>query len=326
MINYGSACLNLSNENSDSLLHVSNLVKTFRDRSKVVKAVDDISFSIRRNTVFGLVGESGCGKTTLGLTVLRLYLPDSGSIIFDGTDITRIKGKDLRRLRAHMQIVFQDPFASLNPRMKVNEILGRPLEIHGLREGKEKRIRELIQQVELPEDSYYKYPHEFSGGQRQRIALARAIATNPKFIVLDEPTSALDVSVQARMLDLLVKLKEDYNMTYLFISHDLSVIRHMADHVAVMYLGRIVETARRNDLFTSCRHPYTRILLSALLAPGYEQDRLEITGEPPNIYQRPKGCRFQDRCPLRMDICQREEPELSQVKANHYVACHRCTV
>ncbi len=303
-------------------------------RSKVadVKAVDGISFFIRNGETLGLVGESGCGKTTTGRCILRLYDLTDGKVYFDGQDITNLKGEILRRMRRNMQLIFQDPGASLDPRMTAGTIIGEPLLVHNLVKGKEYReqVAELLSMVELEPRMAIRYPHEFSGGQRQRIGIARALALRPKFIVCDEPVSALDVSIQAQIITLLMKLREDLNLTYLFIAHDLSVVRHISDRVAVMYLGKIVEITRSDELYDNPLHPYSLALLSAVPIPNPVVDRkrkrILLTGDVPSPINPPPGCHFHPRCSLAQDICRQEEPELKDIGGEHWVACHRVSV
>jgi oligopeptide transport system ATP-binding protein len=319
------------------LVQVENLKKyfpitrgiIFQKTIGYVRAVDDVSFFIRRGETFGLVGESGCGKTTVGRTILQLYRPTAGKVYFDGIDLTTLKGEELRRMRRRMQIIFQDPYASLNPRMTVGDIIGEPLEIHGIAKGKEKRERvmELLQIVGLNPYFINRYPHEFSGGQRQRIGVARALAMYPDFIVCDEPISALDVSIQAQIINLLEELQEKFGLTYLFIAHDLAVVRHISDRVAVMYLGKIVELTDRDSLYSNPLHPYTQALLSAVPIPDpvveERRRRIILKGEIPSPANPPSGCRFHTRCPVVMDICKEVEPEFKDVGGGHWVACHR---
>lgn len=319
------------------LVRVENLKKyfpitrgiIFQKTIGYIRAVDDISFFIRKGETFGLVGESGSGKTTVGRTILQLYRPTSGKVYFDGVDLTTLKGEELRRMRRRMQIIFQDPYASLNPRMTVGDIIGEPLEIHGIARGKEKRERvmELLQIVGLNPYFINRYPHEFSGGQRQRIGVARALAMYPEFIVCDEPISALDVSIQAQIINLLEELQEKFGLTYLFIAHDLAVVRHISDRVAVMYLGKIVELTDRDTLYNNPLHPYTQALLSAIPIPDpvveERRRRIILKGEIPSPANPPSGCRFHTRCPVVMDICREVEPEFKDVGGEHWVACHR---
>jgi oligopeptide/dipeptide ABC transporter ATP-binding protein len=293
-----------------------------------VKAVDGIDFTIRRGETLGLVGESGSGKTTAGRVVLRLLPATKGEVLFEGRSVLDLGRGDGRRLRKEMQIIFQDPYASLNPRMTVGDIIGEPLAIHELAKGAdaEARVRELLRLVGLQPYHANRYPHEFSGGQRQRIGIARALAVNPKFIVADEPVSALDVSIQAQVINLLEDLQEQFGLTYLFIAHDLSVVRHISTRVAVMYVGKIVEIADRNDLYENPLHPYTRALLSAIPIPdpsaGARRKRILLTGDIPSPVNPPSGCRFHTRCPVAFDRCKVEVPPLRTYAPNHVAACH----
>jgi oligopeptide transport system ATP-binding protein len=298
-----------------------------------VQAVDGVSFQLKRGETLGLVGESGCGKSTTGRAIVRLYRPTAGSIVFDGVDITRLEGEKLRLTRRRMQMIFQDPYASLNPRMNVSGIVGEPLEIHrvGRRSERAERVRDLLATVGLNPDFGERYPHEFSGGQRQRIGVARALALNPDLIIADEPISALDVSIQAQIINLLERLQGTFGLTYLFVAHDLSVVRHISDRIAVMYLGRIVELASSLDLNTSPLHPYTVALLSAIPVPDpsveIKRRRIILKGDVPNPAAPPKGCRFHTRCWLREQLgnperCVEEDPALREIEAGHGVACH----
>jgi len=294
-----------------------------------IKAVDGISFDIRQGETLGLVGESGCGKSTTGRTILQLYRPTGGKVYFEGEDLTALKGNVLRRMRQRMQMIFQDPYASLNPRMTVGSIVGEPLEVHGVARGVEKRerVQELLQLVGLNPYFVNRYPHEFSGGQRQRIGVARALALNPSFIVCDEPISSLDVSIQAQVVNLLEDLQEQFGLTYLFIAHDLSMVRHISDRVAVMYLGKIVELTDRDSLYENPLHPYTQALLSAVPIPDpvveERRQRIILEGDVPSPANPPRGCNFNTRCPVAMDICHQEEPEFKEVEDGHWVACSR---
>ncbi|RLG73194.1 MAG: peptide ABC transporter substrate-binding protein [Methanobacteriota archaeon] len=318
---------------ADRLLDVRGLVKhfpikegiIFQRRKGVIRAVDGVDLFINRGETLGLVGESGCGKTTVGRVILRLEEPTSGEVIFDGKNVYALQGEELRQLRRDMQIIFQDPYSSLNPRMMVGDIIGEPLEVHRIATGVEKqeRVFELIEKVGLSPEHYFRYPHEFSGGQRQRIGVARALALNPKLIICDEPVSALDVSVQSQILNLMKDLQKEFNLTYLFISHDLSVIRHISDRVAVMYLGKIVELAEVDELFEHPLHPYTEALLSAIPIPDPEakREKIILRGDVPSPANPPSGCRFHTRCHKAMPICSKVEPEFVDVGNEHYVAC-----
>jgi len=292
-----------------------------------IKAVDGLDFDIRRGETLGLVGESGCGKSTTGRAILQLYRPTAGHVYFEGEDLTQMKGERLRRQRRRMQMIFQDPYASLNPRMTVGNIVGEPLEVHNIASGKERRerVQELLQVVGLNPYFVNRYPHEFSGGQRQRIGIARALAVKPDFIVCDEPISALDVSIQAQIINLLEELQEQFGLTYLFIAHDLSVVRHISDRVAVMYLGKIVELTDRDTLYANPLHPYTQALLSAVPIPDpvieAKRQRIILEGDVPSPANPPKGCNFCTRCPRVMPICKENEPPFKDVGNDHRVAC-----
>ncbi|MBV8085987.1 MAG: dipeptide ABC transporter ATP-binding protein [Chloroflexi bacterium] len=321
----------------DTLLEVKNLKMhfpltkgiIFQRKVGAVQAVDGINFDVRQGETLGLVGESGCGKSTAGRSILQLYRPTEGEVIFEGVDLVQIGGERLRRMRRRMQMIFQDPYASLNPRMTVGSIVAEPLEIHNLARGKEKqaRVQELLRVVGLNPYFANRYPHEFSGGQRQRIGIARALAVNPAFIVADEPISALDVSIQAQVINLLEQLQDQFNLTYLFIAHDLSVVRHISDRVAVMYLGRIVELADRDELYLHPAHPYTKALLSAVPIPDprieRKRERIILTGDVPTPVNPPSGCRFHTRCPIAIDVCSQVDPEWRDIGTKHMVACHR---
>jgi peptide/nickel transport system ATP-binding protein len=320
-----------------ALVEIENLRVWFPIKSGIlldrhigdIKAVDDVSLSIQRGETLGLVGESGCGKSTVGRTILRLYEPTGGKIVFDGQDITSLSQNDLRPLRRRMQMIFQDPYASLNPRHSVGRIVGEPLRVHGISGKKDtaKRVRELLEVVGLPADAASRYPHEFSGGQRQRIGLARSLALNPDFIVCDEPVSALDVSIQAQIINLLETLQSDFELTYLFIAHDLAVVRHISDRIAVMYLGKIVEISAAETLYDEPFHPYTISLLSAVPIPDpvveRERDTILLAGDLPSPANPPPACRFHTRCPyVQPTRCKDDEPPLRRLAADHVVACH----
>jgi oligopeptide transport system ATP-binding protein len=322
--------------NQDVLLSVRNLKMHFPITRGIIiqrqvgsiKAVDGITFDLIRGETLGLVGESGCGKSTTGRAILQLYDPTDGEVIFEGQDLTKMKSGDLRRMRRRMQMIFQDPYASLNPRMTVGSIVGEPLEVHNIgsnRKERQERVQELLKIVGLNPYFINRYPHEFSGGQRQRIGVARALAVNPSFIVCDEPISALDVSIQAQVINLLEDLQGDLGLTYLFIAHDLSVVRHISDRIAVMYLGKIVELADRDDLYENPLHPYTQALLSAVPIPDPEiekkRQRIILEGDVPSPANPPKGCNFNTRCPRVMDICRQYEPAFTDVGSGHFTAC-----
>jgi len=317
----------------EPLLTVQHLKKYFPIHRGVlgraaeyVKAVDDVSFMIKRGETFGLVGESGCGKTTAGRAILRLHEPDSGSIRFDGADLLSLGKQELRRKRRDMQIIFQDPYASLNPRMTIRTIVGEPFAIHGIASGSERetRIADLLKTVGLDSSVMNRYPHEFSGGQRQRIGIARALALKPKFIVADEPVSALDVSIQAQIINLLADLQQQFGLTYLFISHAIPVIEHISTRIGVMYLGKLVEVGTSRQICTSPKHPYTQALLSAVPIPdpAAKKQRVVLRGDVPTPINPPPGCRFHTRCPIAVDRCKTEEPPLRQIEDGRDVACH----
>lgn len=316
-----------------SLLEIRNLKKYFPVGSGFfsrhkgdVRAVDGVTLAVEEGETLGLVGESGCGKSTLGRSIIRLIEPTDGEVIFQGKNLLRLSQREMREMRKEMQIIFQDPYASLNPRMRVGSIVGEGLEIHGLASGKGKRDRvmELLHRVGLREEHYDRYPHEFSGGQRQRIGIARALAVSPKFIVADEPVSSLDVSIQAQIINLLQELQESMRLTFFFISHDLRVVEHVSHRVAIMYLGKIVEVARSETIYQDAKHPYTRALLSAVpvLDPKGRKERMVLEGDVPSPVHPPPGCSFHPRCPFREKICSEVEPELEFDAGGHGVACH----
>jgi oligopeptide transport system ATP-binding protein len=315
------------------LLEVKHLKKYFPIKGGVfsktighVYAVDDVNFTIARGETLGLVGESGCGKSTTGRSILRLIEPTDGEVYFEGQDITKLEKGSMRALRREMQIIFQDPYASLNPRMTIGSIIGEPLEIHKIAKGseKEERVASLLQKVGLRAEDMRKYPHEFSGGQRQRIGIARALALNPKLIVCDEPVSALDVSIQAQVINLLEDLQSEFSLSYLFIAHNLNVVEHISDRVAVMYLGQIVELASDTDLYKNPQHPYTEALLSAVPIPDptIKKKRIILEGDVPSPINPPKGCHFHTRCMYKEKICEEVEPEFKDIGGGHWVACH----
>ena len=321
---------------SGTLVEVKDLRKYFPiQRGMVIqrvvgaiKAVDDVTFDIFRGETLGLVGETGCGKTTVGRTILHLYEPTGGDITFDGIKLTDLEGGDLRRIRSRMQMIFQDPYASLNPRMTVGSIIGAPLDVHGVPGGQNKheRIEEMLEIVGLSAYFVNRYPHEFSGGQRQRIGIARALALNPELVICDEPISSLDVSIQAQVVNLLEELQERLGLTYLFIAHDLSMVRHISDRMAVMYLGKIVELTDRDEIYLNPLHPYTQALMSAVPVPDPDvatrRHRIILEGDIPSAANPPKGCNFNTRCPVAIDICFEEDPAYLEVKKGHWVACH----
>ena len=307
-----------------SLLAVSELSTHYHSGGAVLRAVDNVSLTVEPGETVGLVGESGCGKSTLGKTLLRLVEPTLGTVTFAGNDVTEVHGRKLRDMRRQIQMIFQDPFASLNPRHKIRQILTGPLQVHGIgnRAERDRLVEEMIDRVGLPREALDRYPHEFSGGQRQRIGIARALILNPALVVCDEPVSALDLSIQAQILNLLVGMKQDLGLSYLFISHDLSVVRYFADRVLVMYLGRIVESADNASLWADPKHPYTRALMDAVPDPSRRRQAAPILGDLPSAQNIPKGCRFHPRCPLATDVCRSQEPQFRQMATGHSVACH----
>lgn len=315
-------------DNRDVLISVRNLKKYFQTKSGELHAVDNISFDIKRGETLGLVGESGCGKSTAGRAIIRLHEPTSGEIYLEGKNILEYKGlKEMRKMRQEMQIVFQDPYSSLNPRMSTFDLIAEPLVVNGLTGSKdnlEKKVYKMMETVGLARRLANSFPHELDGGRRQRIGIARALILEPKFLVLDEPVSALDVSIQAQILNLMDQLQEEMSLTYLFISHDLSVVRHISDRIAVMYLGQIVELGTYDRIFDNPLHPYTRALLSAIPIPkvGVKRERIILQGDVPSPINPPKGCRFAGRCPYCMDICKETPVELREVEPGHFVACH----
>ena len=315
------------------LLEVRGLSKRFPvgrwifSKKVYLHAVDGISFHLDENETLGLVGESGCGKSTVCKLILRLIEPDEGEILFKGTDLCRADSETMRLFRREMQIIFQDPYSSLNPRKQVEDIVGDPLEVHGIAKGRKKRemVAKILEKVGLRPEHMARYPHEFSGGQRQRIGIARALILNPKLLLADEPVSALDVSIQAQIINLLDGLKEDFNLSYIIVSHDLGVVEHVCDRIAVMYLGRIVEIASDHDLYDNHKHPYTKALISAVPVPDplVKKNRHLLKGEVPSSITPPSGCHFHPRCPERMGECSKTVPELREIGPKHWVACHR---
>lgn len=312
---------------SNAILEVKNLKKYFNTPGGVLHAVDDVSFTLEKGKILGVVGESGCGKSTMGRAILRLHEPTSGEVLFEGKDITKISTEEMRKLRSEMQIIFQDPFASLNPRKTVSEIIGEPLRLHKIYRSaaeRQKHVLELMEVVGLAERLVNTYPHELDGGRRQRIGIARALALNPKFIVCDEPVSALDVSIQAQILNLLKRLKKERGLTYMFITHDLSVVNYFSDDIMVMYLGKMVEYAPSEELFENPVHPYTKALLSAIPVPRLREkkERILLKGEITSPIDPKPGCRFAPRCAYAKDCCFKESPELKDIGNGHKVACH----
>jgi len=319
--------------NSPNLLDVTNLVKHFPIKKgwlgkpkNFVRAVDGVSFFIRPGETLGLVGESGCGKSTTGRTILRLHQPTSGQIVFDGTDLNKLRAEEMRKKRKDLGIIFQDPYSSLNPRMMVGDIIGEPLLVQGMTNARERtaRVHAMLEEVGLAPYHYRRFPHEFSGGQRQRIGIARSVIYSPKLIVCDEPVSALDVSIQSQVLNLLKDLQQKHKLTYLFIAHNLSVVKHISDRVGVMYLGKIVELASSADLYANPTHPYTQALLSAIphADPDHKMDRLRLKGDVPSPVNPPSGCRFHTRCHMAVEQCKLEDPAWREIRPDHFVACH----
>lgn len=316
-----------------TILQVRHLSKSFPIRKGLfgkevgaVRAVDDVSFEVKKGETLGLVGESGCGKSTTGRAIMRLIEPTAGEIIFDDTSLLNLPAEEMRKIRREIQMVFQDPFASLNPRQKIGSILEEPLKVHGLGTSEERKeqVQELLRVVGLDQSHIRRYPHQFSGGQRQRIGIARALSTKPKLIIADEPVSALDVSVQSQVLNLMADLQEQFELTYIFIAHDLSVVKHISDRVGVMYLGRMVELTGRDELYQKPLHPYTQALLSAvpLPDPDMNRERIILHGDVPNPADPPQGCAFHPRCPHVMDVCKEVRPEFKNYGPDHWVACH----
>jgi peptide/nickel transport system ATP-binding protein/oligopeptide transport system ATP-binding protein len=323
----------MSENSQEYLVEVKNLVKYFPVRAGLlqrvvanVQAVDNISFSVRKGETLGLVGESGCGKTTVGRSMLRLIEPTAGEVFFDGQDMLKLSGSELKAVRREMQIIFQDPYASLDPRLPIGESVMEGLNIHKVGSGKERYdlMMDTLKKVGLEDYHARRYPHEFSGGQRQRIGIARALALQPKFIICDEPVSALDVSIQSQVLNILKDLQQEFGLTYLFIAHNLSVVEHISDRVAVMYLGKMVELTGRDELFANPLHPYTQALMSAIPIPDphLKRERIILTGDVPSPLHPPSGCRFHPRCPIAEENCSVDEPEFRELRPEHWVACH----
>ena len=318
-----------------SLVQVRNLKKyfpvsrqLFSTQRRYIKAVDDVSFDVFEGETLGLVGETGCGKTTVARTILQLYRPTSGQVLFDGVDLASLQENDLRKMRSRMQMIFQDPYASLNPRMTVGAIIAAPLDVHTKLDQKEKRerVQELLKLVGLNPDFVNRYPHEFSGGQRQRIGIARALALNPDLVICDEPISSLDVSIQAQVVNLLEELQNRLGLTYIFVAHDLSMVRHISDRMVVMYLGKVMELADRNEIYLHPSHPYTRALMSAVPIPDPDKarnrKRIILKGDIPSPLNPPQGCNFNTRCPIAVERCFKEDPDYREIKPEHWVACH----
>lgn len=323
------------NAERNTLLRVQNLKKylpvsrqLFRTQRRYVIAVDDVSFDVLKGETLGLVGETGCGKTTVARTILQLYRPTSGKVLFDGVDLASLQENDLRKMRSRMQMIFQDPYASLNPRMTVGAIISAPLDVHTALTQKEKRerVQELLKLVGLNPDFVNRYPHEFSGGQRQRIGIARALALNPDLVICDEPISSLDVSIQAQVVNLLEELQDKLGLTYIFVAHDLSMVRHISDRMVVMYLGKVMELADRNEIYLHPLHPYTRALMSAVPIPDPDKarnrKRIILKGDIPSPLNPPHGCNFNTRCPMAAERCFQEDPEYREIQPGHWVACH----
>lgn len=315
------------------LLEVEGLTKHFDIRGGVfgkkigsIKAVNDLSFFVNKGEILGIVGESGCGKSTTGKSILRLVEPTAGTVRFEGEDITKLKTEQMRRLRKDMQMIFQDPYASLNPRHTVEKVIAEPLLVHGMSSSaqRKKRVYELLETVGLSKYHASRYPHQFSGGQRQRIGIARALANHPKLIICDEPVSALDVSVQSQILNLMSRLRDEFDLTYIFIAHDLSVVKHISDRVGVMYLGQLVELTEKDKLYENPQHPYTQALLSAVpsIDPDVKRERILLKGDVPSPANPPKGCVFHTRCPMAMDVCKEVTPVLTEIEDRHFAACH----
>lgn len=318
----------MQENNNEYILEVKNLKKYFKAGKGAVKAVENVSFGIKKGETLGLVGESGCGKSTTGRTIIQLYEPTGGEIFFKGRKVNNLKGKELKKFNREMQMIFQDPYASLNPRMTVADIIGEGIDIHNLYTGKKRfeRIHELLETVGLNKEHANRFPHEFSGGQRQRIGIARALAVDPDFIIADEPISALDVSIQAQVVNLLQDLQREKGLTYLFIAHDLSMVKHISDRIGVMYLGNLVELTGSLELYEKPLHPYTEALLSAIPIPDPKieraRERIILEGDVPSPLNPPSGCRFRTRCPKLLPVCSEEIPELLEIEPGHFVACH----